>query len=136
MPAYVLDSSALLRYIDDEPGTDRMWEILASCASNQAEIFISAIQWGEVAGKLRARLGPSREIPVMASLLPSEAEVVPATGQRAIRAAILRVDRALAYADGFAMELAMESGSRVLVTADYGFKAVEDLANIEFLPKK
>jgi hypothetical protein len=32
--------------------------------------------------------------------------------------------------------MAMESPNRVLVTADYGFKAVADLAQIEFLPAK
>lgn len=136
MAAYVLDSSAILRYIDNEPGADRVWEILALCIANRAEIHISAIQWGEVAGKLRERLGPASGTSVMTSLLPSEAEIVPATGQRAIRAATLRVDRNLAYADGFAMDLALESDDRVLVTADYGFKAVDDLAKIEFLPKK
>lgn len=72
----------------------------------------------------------------MTNLLPSEAEIVPATGQRAIRAATLRVDRNIAYTDGFAMDLALDSSDRVLVTADYGFKAVEDLAKIEFLPAK
>jgi hypothetical protein len=30
----------------------------------------------------------------------------------------------------------MQSSDYVLVTADYGFKAVEDLAKIEFLPAK
>jgi len=80
--------------------------------------------------------GPASGTSVLTSFLPSEAEVVPATGQRAIRAATLRVDRNLAYADGFAMDLALDSADRVLVTADYGFKAVEDLAKIEFLPTK
>jgi PIN domain nuclease of toxin-antitoxin system len=136
MVAYVLYSSAILRYIDNEPGSDRIWAILASCVANRSKIYISAIQWGEVAGKLRERLGPASGTSVLTSFLPSEAEVVPATGQRAIRAATLRVDRNLAYADGFAMDLALDSADRVLVTADYGFKAVEDLAKIEFLPTK
>jgi len=32
--------------------------------------------------------------------------------------------------------LAMDSADHVLVTADYGFKTVADLARIEFLPAK
>jgi PIN domain nuclease of toxin-antitoxin system len=136
MAAYVLDSSAILRYIDNEPGADRVWEILASCIANRSEIYISAIQWGEVAGKLRERLGPASGTSVIMNLMPSEAEIVAATAQRAIRAATLRVDRKLADAHGFAMDLALESTDRILVTADYGFKAVEDLAKIEFLPTK
>lgn len=131
-----MDSSAILRYIDDEPGADRVWEILALCIDHRAEIYISAIQWGEVAGKLRERLGPASGTSVITNLLPSDAEIVAATAPRAIQAATLRVDRSLAYADGFAIGLALESTDRVLVTADYGFKAVEDLAKIEFLSTK
>lgn len=44
-------------------------------------------------------------------------------------------DRSLAYADGFVLDLAMESTDSVLVTADFGFKVVEDLAKIEFLSR-
>jgi len=136
MTTYVLDSSALLRYLDHEAGAIRVREILHSCASYQAAICISAVQWGEIAGKLRKRSGPVEEMRILSSLLPSEAEIVPATPERAVRAAGLRVDRSLAYADGFAVDLAMETADRVLVTADYGFKSVADLAQIEFLPAK
>jgi hypothetical protein len=68
--------------------------------------------------------------------LPSEAKVVPASAERAIHAADIKVDRNIAYADAFAVDLAMDSPGHVLVTADYGFKSVEDLARIEFLPAK
>jgi hypothetical protein len=46
------------------------------------------------------------------------------------------VDRKISYADAFALDLAMASLEHILVTADYGFKAVDDLARIEFLPAK
>jgi hypothetical protein len=70
------------------------------------------------------------------SLLPSEATIIPASADRAVHAAGLKVDRNIAYADAFAVDLAMDSPGHVLVTADYGFKRVEDLARIEFLPAK
>ena len=136
MTEYVLDASALIRYLDNEPGATRVGEIMAACATGQAEVCISAVQWGEVAGNLRKRFGASTEATVLVNLLPSKATIVPVTGDRAVRAAALKVDRRLAYADGFAMDLALDSADHVLVTADYGFKAVEDLAKIEFLPTK
>jgi PIN domain nuclease of toxin-antitoxin system len=136
MTTYVLDSSAALRYIDDEAGAARVEELLSDCVSWRADLCISAVQWGEIAGKLRKRLGPIEEMRILSSLLPSEAQIIPATTERAVRAAALKVDRSLAYADGFALDLAMEGTDRVLVTADYGFKAVADLAQIEFLPAK
>ena len=73
---------------------------------------------------------------ILNSLLPSELEVVSASAERAIRAASVKVDRKIAYADAFALELALDSAENVLVTADFGFKEVADLVQIEFLPAK
>jgi PIN domain nuclease of toxin-antitoxin system len=136
MTMYVLDSSALIRYIDDEAGADRVEEILSACAGLRVNAAVSAVQWGEVAGNLRKRFGALEEKRILSALLPSEAEIVPADGERAVRAAALRVDRKIAYADAFAVNLAMDSPDHLLVTADYGFKDVADLARIEFLPQK
>ena len=136
MITYVLDSSAALRYFDDGAGAYRVEEVLSACASRRANLTISALQWGEIAGKLRKRFGEADEIRLLDSLLPSEAMVVSATADRAVHAAALKVDRNIAYADAFAVELAMDSPDHVLVTADYGFKSVDDLARIEFLPAK
>jgi PIN domain nuclease of toxin-antitoxin system len=136
MITYVLDSSAVLRYVDDGVGADRVEQIISECAGWQAQLSISAVQWGEVAGKLRKRFGPTDEGRILSSLLPSEATIVPVSADRAVHAANLKVDRNMAYADGFAIDLAMDSAQHVLVTADYDFKAVDDLARIEFLPAK
>jgi uncharacterized protein with PIN domain len=126
----------MLRYIDDEPGADRVEAIFKVCLQRQGKMCISALQWGEIAGRLRKRLGPLTATRVLETLLPPEMEVVAATGERAIRAATLRLDRKIPYADGFALDLAMDSAEHILVTADYEFKAVADLAAIEFLPGK
>jgi predicted nucleic acid-binding protein len=136
MTVYVLDSSALIRYVDNEAGADRVEEILALCASRQAGLRIPAVQWGEVAGNLRHRFGATKEETILSGVIPSEAEVVPATGDRAKRAGEIRVDHGISYADSFAVELALDSSEHVLVTADYGFKPVEDLIKIEFLHAK
>lgn len=136
MTVYVLDSSALIRFLDKEAGCHRVKSLLRDCVEGRVEVRISAVQWGEVAGNLRKRFGASGEVRIMNSLLPSDAKVVPASAERAIHAADIKVDRNIAYADAFAVDLAMESPDRVLVTADYGFKTVEDLARIEFLPAK
>jgi PIN domain nuclease of toxin-antitoxin system len=134
MTTYVLDSSAALRFVENRAGADRVEEILSDCAGLKAGLCISAIQWGEIAGKLRKQFGASNEIRMLATLLPSEARIVSATPDRAVHAAAIKVDRNIAYADGFAIDLAMDSPDHVLVTADYGFKSVSDLARIEFLP--
>jgi predicted nucleic acid-binding protein len=136
MTVYVLDSSALLRYIDDEPGSQRVEDILKACVAGQVGVCISAVQWGEVAGNIRHRFGATDQSRILGAILPSEVEVVPLTGQRAVEAAEMKLDRKIAYADAIALELVREAPDQVLVTADYGFKSVDDLATIEFLAVK
>jgi predicted nucleic acid-binding protein len=133
---FVLDSSSVLRYIDNEAGADRVNEIFKACVRHQARMCISALQWGEIAGELRKRLGALGGKRALESLLPLELDVVSASAERAVHAAALRVDRKIPYADAFGLNLAMDSTEHILVTADYDFKDVADLARIEFLPLK
>jgi PIN domain nuclease of toxin-antitoxin system len=133
---FVLDSSAVLRFLDSEAGADRVEEILGLRMAQAAEIAISAVQWGEIAGKVRKRLGESGQVRALAMLSRFQPSIVAATSDRAVRAAELKVDRRISYEDAFALDVAMESTDRILVTADCDFKAVEDLARIEFLPAK
>jgi predicted nucleic acid-binding protein len=136
MTVFVLDSSAILRHIDGHAGVDRVEAIIQQVLLGGAEIQVPAVQWGEIAGILRRRVGALQEKRILQSLLQINIHIVPATAERAVRAAEIKEDRKLAYADAFALELAMDSPAHLLVTADYDFKAVDDLAQIEFLPLK
>ena len=136
MTTYVLDASAVIRWLDNEPGADRIHAIFSDCDAKRASICVSAVQWGEIAGNIRKRYGPAREAEVIGGELPEDTHVVPADADQAVRAARLKVDRGISYADAFALDLAMKSPGHILVTADYGFKAVDNLARIEFLPLK
>ena len=136
MKVFVLDSSAVLRFIDNEAGADRVREILQALVNGSAGVCISAVQWGEVAGNLRSRLGPRQESRILSSLLPREAEIIPASAERAAHAAELRIDHKISYADAFAFQLALDSPDHVLVTADHDFQPMAYLANVEFLPEK
>lgn len=136
MTSYVLDSSALIRYIDSEAGATRVNALLKACVARRAFVCISAVQWGEVAGNLRKRLGASQEARILSAILPSEVEIISVSADRAVRAAEIKVDRKVSYADAIAIELATSFADHLLVTADYDFKDVADLARIEFLPLK
>ncbi|WP_420236547.1 PIN domain-containing protein [Telmatobacter bradus] len=136
MATYVLDASALIRFLDNEPGAARVREVLKACVLGQAAVSISAIQWGEVVGNLRKRQGAAEQQRIVSHLLPSEVRIESVNGDAAQRAAELKVDHGLSYADAFALELAQRLPEATLLTADYGFKAVALLARIEFLPTK
>jgi len=136
MTNFVLDSSAILRMLDKEAGWQRVAEILELYAVGSCALFISAVQWGEIAGRIRKRGGVLEQIRVMGKLSQLQLVIEPVMPEQAVRAAELKADRGISYADAFALELATRSPERILITADYDFKNVSDLANIEFLPSK
>jgi PIN domain nuclease of toxin-antitoxin system len=136
MTTYVLDSSALLRMLDKEAGWERVAEILDSYWNRTCEVEISAVQWGEIAGSVRKRAGVTEQNRAMQMLGELQPRIAAATADRAVRAAELKADRKISYADAFALELAIETSNSVLVTADFDFKKVDDMARIEFLPIK
>jgi len=136
MVTYVLDSSAILRYLDDAAGAIRVEEIIKGHLTGQASVVISAIHWGEVAGVTRKMHGRAGVDLAMARLFAFGFEIVPATAQRAVRSALIKFERNIAYADAFGVELASASPEHVLVTADYDLKAAARDVKIEFLPRK
>ena len=48
MKRYVLDSFALIAFFEDEPGVDKVAEILRDINGKKAHGFMSVINWGEI----------------------------------------------------------------------------------------
>jgi predicted nucleic acid-binding protein len=135
MVTYILDSSAILRYLDDEPGAARVSEIIKSHLAGRCEALISAPHWGEVAG-ITCKLHGRQAMDLALSRLNAFGlAIVPADGDRAVRAALVKLKRGVPYVDAFGVELA-DSADRVLVTADFDFKPASRDVAIEFLPAK
>jgi predicted nucleic acid-binding protein len=135
MTVFVLDSSAVLRYIDEvKRVADRVKRCFKSMCRAAREVCISAVQWGEVAGNLRKRLGATGGSSRLGAAFCRANCSCSGSAERAVHAADIKVDQQNSYADAFALDLAMDSPDHVLVTADYDFKDVADLARIEFLP--
>jgi|SRR5271155_1765209 len=134
MVRYVLDSSAILRYLDGEAGSDRVAEIIKDHMAGRCEAVICSLHWGEIAGQICKRRGaPAMEL-VLSRLSAFAFEVIPADANRAVRAALIKLKRQIPYVDAFGVELAAESSDHIFVTADYDFKPASRAVKIEFLP--
>jgi predicted nucleic acid-binding protein len=136
MVRYVLDSSAILRYLDDEAGAVRVSEIIKSHLAGECEAVVSAPHWGEVAGitcKLNGR--PAMEL-VLSRLSSFGLPIVAADADRAVRSALIKLKREIPYVDAFGIELASDSRDHIFVTADFDFKPASRDVAIEFLPAK
>jgi predicted nucleic acid-binding protein len=136
MVTYALDASAILRFLDDEAGSERVAEIIKGHISGRHKVVVSAIHWGEVAGVTCKVHGRQAVDLVLSRLFAFGLEIVGVTGERAVHAVLIKVRRKIAYADAFGVELASESPDHTLVTADFDLKAAANDVNIEFLPRK
>jgi predicted nucleic acid-binding protein len=136
MVTYVLDSSAVLRYLHNQAGSDRVAEIIKGHLAGDCEAVTPAAHWGEIAG-ITCKLYGRREMEQVLSRLGAFGlKVVSADGDSAVRAALIKVETGIPYVDSFGVELAGRGLNRVLVTADFDFKAASRDVTIEFLPAK
>jgi predicted nucleic acid-binding protein len=136
MSKYVLDASAVLRYLDREPGFETVKRLLKESLTGETEVLMSAVNWGEVVYVLmRAHPGEAgREL--AGKLRSTPLQIVPADIPDSEGAAIFKQEFNVPYADAFAGNLALREAA-VLVTADFDFKRVPNhVLKIEFLPEK
>ena len=141
MTTWVLDASAILRYTDKEPGYKRVRELFRQAAQGEAELLLSAVNWGEIVGALYKRVGMMRARTIAGNLAALPMTIVPADTGHAEAAAIFKCDFKVPYADAFAGALTLARSTpkqqATLVTADYDFKSIPvGTIKIEFLPPK
>jgi predicted nucleic acid-binding protein len=135
MSEYVLDASALLRYLDREPGFDRIAALLKQAARGGTGLLVSAVNWGEVVSGLYRVHGLSKARSTASKLRAMPLTIVAADAERAEEAGIFKQDFKVAYADAFAGSLAVRQKA-TLVTADFDFKRAATTIKVEFLPDK
>jgi predicted nucleic acid-binding protein len=136
MLTFVLDASAILRFVDNEAGADRVRTILLEGANGNSAVEISPVNWGEVIYILAKRANANAAIKLAYNIFERGAASPVAAAQRAERTGVLKLKYNIGYSDAFALELAQDSKDHVLVTADFDFKPAANDVAIEFLPTK
>src|SRR5260370_39839544 len=101
MVTYVLDSSAILRYLDDEAGAARVAEIIKSHLAGRCVAIVSAVHWGEVAGITCQAHGKQGMEVVLSRLSAFGLAVGAADGDRAVVASFIQGEGDLPYVDAF-----------------------------------
>ena len=135
MTTYVADASALLRYLDREPGFTRMADLLKETARENTELLVSAVNWGEIISVIYRAHGISVARSTSSRLRALPLNILPVDTEHAEAAGIFKQDFKVPYADAFAGALALLRGA-TLITADFDFKPAAHAIQIEFLPGK
>lgn len=134
MRNYVLDASALMIFLLDRPGAQRVARILQLAKGSEFRARMSAVNWGEVVYSLRKIRGEAEAKRLILRVEQLPMTVASADQERATRAGELKAVHGLGYADSFAAGLAMELGA-TLVTADPEFQKLGKKLSVAFLPR-
>jgi predicted nucleic acid-binding protein len=129
---YVLDASAVLSHLEQGRGHREVFALLKAAKAGRTQLVISDINLGEIYYIIKQRLGEAAAEDMLLDLDELPIAPVAATWTRIHRAAGLKADGGLSYADCFAATLAEEIGA-VLVTGDSDFKRYEDHITIMWL---
>ena len=128
----VLDASALMAYLEKEPGYEKVKNLLARAAESERNLLMSAVNWGEVCYVLVKNYGRVEAEKTMSLIETFPIEVVDADIETARQAALYKAIRKLPYADSFAAALTkLRKGE--LVTGDKEFHLVESEIKITWL---
>ena len=128
----MLDSWAILAWIQNEPGATAVEEVLEEARGRATQASWSVINAGEVYYQLQRRQGQDVAERFWAEALSGRLplQTIPATNARVRAAARLKGEFRVSYADAFAMALALELG-QPLVTGDNEIRRAADRAGLE-----
>lgn len=130
---YVLDSFAVLAYLEDEAGAGRVNAVLTAARQGGASIWISIVNFGEVVYITEREQGLFAAQRAIAAMDQLPMSVVDADRKLTLSAAKVKAHHGISYADAFAVALAQSKQAAVL-TGDPEFRKVEALVTIDWLP--
>lgn len=131
-PVFVLDTFALLAYLQDEAGAARVETLLGQAAREKCRLCMSIINLGEMLYIIERREGVARTQDVLALIRQLPLEILPADEQAVFSAAHIKASHTLSYADAFAVASAIQENAAI-VTSDLEFEAVASLVTVEWL---
>jgi ribonuclease VapC len=130
--SFVLDSFALLAYLQDEPVASRIEKLLENAGKEKCLLLFSLINLGELLYIIERRGGVAKAQDALALIRQLPIEIVPVEEQMVFAAAHIKANYPLSYADAFAVVVAMEKNASI-ITGDPEFQSVEALIRIEWL---
>jgi len=132
MRRYVLDSYAMIAYFEDEPGADRVAQVLRQLVQGKARGFMSVVNWGEVYYNTMREQGVAGAEKVIVQLDKFPIQMVEADKDLAYEAAKLKAKYRVAYADCFAVALSVKLNAS-LVTGDRELKKLKERVSIHWI---
>jgi predicted nucleic acid-binding protein len=129
---FVLDSFALLAYLQDEPVGARIESLLDNAEKEKCRLLLSLINLGEILYIIERRGGIAKTQDTLALIRQLPVEIPAVDEQLVFGAAHIKATYAISYADAFVVATAMQEHATV-VSADPEFQSVETIVQVEWL---
>ena len=128
----VLDSYALIAYLEDESSADQVKELLQQAEGGEKSLSMSVVNWGEVYYALSRSKGESKAEESILVIDQLPITLIEINRAIAYQAAKLKARYAVAFGDCFAAALAIVNQGQVL-TGDPEFKNLEKDVSVNWL---
>jgi predicted nucleic acid-binding protein len=132
IPTYVLDTFAILAYLQDEPAAPRIEELLVLAKKVKCYLVLSLINLGEILYIAERQGGTPKAHDILRFISSLPIQIIPADEQMVFAAAHIKANHPLSYADAFAAAAAQNLNG-ILLTGDPEFKALEEFIEVEWL---
>ena len=130
--AFVLDSFALLAYLQDESVAPHIEKLLENATKEKCRLFVSMINLGELLYITERRGGVAKAQDVLAIIRQLPIAIMSVDEQTVFAAAHIKANHAISYADCFAVVTAIQEDA-IIITGDPEFQSVEALVKVEWL---
>ena len=131
-PRFLFDSHALLAFFQEEKGTEVVAKILRRALKQRLDRLLCVINLGEIIYMTKRRFGDNKKVEILGRVHQLGFKILPAPEALVYKAAELKADYPISYADCFALACALEQ-SAILVTGDPEFKKVDHLISIQWI---
>ena len=130
--AIVLDSWALMAYLEDEPAAEKVANIIADAHEDEIPLLMSVVNAGEIWYIIAREASEADANKSIAELRQLGIEFIDADWSLAQGAAYFKAKKKMSYADCFAAALARQRKAHV-ITGDPEFNQVEQEITIHWL---
>jgi len=128
----VLDSFAVLVFLFQENGHERVTDLLERAAESDTSLLITAPNWAEICYIGERRVGAARWREVRAKLLSLPIDILPVDRGLAELAGEIKAKKKMSMADCFAAAMALQMNTEIY-TGDPEFRAVEKEIRVNWL---
>jgi len=129
----ILDSYAVLVFLQGEAGVERVQEILDAAQTGETQAYLPLVNLGEIVYIIERKLGLEEAQSALSAIKQLPLTIFPVDEENVLAAAHIKAQYPVSYADAFVVAAA-QNLEAVILTGDPEFDVVKGFVEVENLP--